>query len=744
MSMDRREFLQVSVLASGALALGVSFAGCSSGAQRRVQNIAEQTGAFRPNMYLTITPDDRVLVDVEKSEMGQGILTSHAMLVAEELGVDVERVEASSAPSGKEYQTSYGLQLTGGSTSAVESYVPVRKAAASAREMLVGAAAAQWGVDAGECDVENGIVLHAKSGREVRFGELTRAAAEVPIPDDPPIKEATDFEVVGTESQRVDGREKIDGSAIFGIDVEVPDMVNAVCIHPPVFGAEATSVDADQARSMPGVVDIIRLSCGVAVVAEKYWQARRAAAAVDVEWNEPIMTGLDSDQVRRAAAEAAQKPGREQFGEGDVGIMDERGDLTIVEADYTGPYLAHATMSPQNCTVHVRDGEVEVWAPTQAPTVVQEALARALGVSRSDVHVHVPLLGGGFGRRAVPDIAVEAALIAKEVDRPVKLTWSREDDTRGGYYRPINHNALRGAVDDEGNAVAWRYHNVSQSIVPDQGRPLGAVFPDWVPMRARGIKSESVFALIQSGSIPEIAAMEGAKPPYDIDHVSLAYTPIRTPVPVTFWRAVGHSHNGFVVESFVDELAHAAGADPYQFRRQMLGDEPEILEVLDLAADIGDWGEPLPDGFGRGIAVHHSFDTPVAQVIEAGLVDGAIEMRRIVCVVNCGIALNPDIVRAQMEGGIIYGLSAALRQKITFTDGRIDQGNFDDYPMMTMSDTPEFEIHIVDSTDDPTGVGEPGLPPAPAALANAIYDAAGIRLRDMPFEDALAEFAEED
>ncbi len=738
MTMDRREFLQVSVVASGALVLGVSFAGCS-GAQRQMRRVAEESGDFRPNMFLTITPDDRILVDVEKSEMGQGILTSHAMLVAEELGVDPDRVEASSADSEKQYQTSYGLQMTGGSTSAVESYVPVRKAAAAAREMLVAAAAAQWGVSSTECETSDGLVRHQNGERQFRFGELTRAAAEVPIPDDPPIKDVEEFEVVGTSARRTDGLEKVDGSAIFGIDVDVPNKVCALCIHPPVFGAEPVSFDADEALSMRGVIDVIAIDSGVAVVADKYWQARRAAPTVKVEWNEPLMTGLSSDQVRAAAADAARKVGREQYGDGDVDVIDERDDLTVVEAEYTGPYLAHATMSPQNCTVHVRDDGVEAWAPTQAPTIVQEALARAVGVSRGDVLVHVPLLGGGFGRRAVPDVAVEAALISKAVDRPVQLIWSREDDTKGGYYRPINHNALRGAVDESGDVVAWRYHNVSQSIVPDVGRPLAAVFPEWLPMRSRAIKTETLFGLMLSGSLPEIVAMEGALPPYHIDNIRLEYTPIRTPVPVAFWRAVGHSYNGFVVESFVDELAHAAEADPYQFRRKMLGNEPELREVLDLAAEAGDWGEPLPEGFGRGIAAYESFDTPVAQVIEAGLIDGEIVLRRIVCVVNCGIALNPDIVRAQMEGGIIYGLSAALRQKVTFDGGRVNQGNFDDYPMMTMQDTPEIEVHIVESDDDPTGVGEPGLPPAAAALANAIYDAAGIRLRDMPFEDALAE-----
>lgn len=610
--------------------------------------------------------------------------------------------------------------------------------------MLIAAAAAEWGVEASECTVNKGSVRHNTSDRTLRYGELAQAAVHVSIPDDPPIKDAKDFEIIGTPSTRIDGRAKVDGSALFGIDVTVPDMVCALCIHPPVMGAEATSVDDERARQMTGVIDVVNLPCGVVVVADKYWQARRAAPSISIEWSEPLLAELNSEQVRATAAATAKKEGRVQLDDGDVAIIDERDDLTVVEADYASPYLAHAPMEPQNCTVHVRDDEVEVWAPTQSPTVVQEAIARLLGISRSDVTVHVTLLGGGFGRRLVPDFAVEAAMISQAMDRPVQLIWSREDDTRCGYYRPINHNTLRGAVDNDQNIVAWRYHNVSQTILPDVAPTLAAVFPEWFPMAARQIKSETLHGLVHSGSIPEILAMEGAKPPYGIDNIRLEYTPIRTPMPVCLWRAVGHSFNGFVVESFVDELAHAAGADPYEFRRKMLSDDPALLEVLDRVAEAADWGEPLPDGVGRGIAAHESFGTPVAQVIEASLEDGAIKMHRIVCVVNCGIALNPDIVRAQMEGGIIYGLSAALRQKITFSNGQVDQGNFDDYPMITMVDTPPMEVHIIDSTDEPTGVGEPGLPPAAPALANAIFDASGVRLRDMPFEDSLANLRSED
>ena len=739
MTMNRRDFLRVSTLAGGAFLMGVSFAGCS-GPQRQMRQTAEESGDFRPNLFITITPDDRILVDVEKSEMGQGIWTSHAMLVAEELEVDPARIQASSADAAREYQTSFGLQQTGGSTSASESYIPIRKAAAAAREMLLAAAAATWSVPRDECIAKNGKIHHQKSDRSLRYGELTKTAAEQSIPSDPVIKKPGDFNVVGSAASRTEGRAKVDGTAVFGIDIDVPDMVRAICLHPPVFGAEVVELDADEARAMPGVLDVFALSCGVAVVAEKYWQARRAANLVDVQWSRPALTKLSSHQVRDAAADAAQKPGKKQFSRGNINVIDRRDDLTVVEADYSAPYLAHAPMEPQNCTVHVRENDVIVWAPTQSPTVVQEAVARITGVSRSDVTVHIPLLGGGFGRRLAPDFTAEAALISQVVGRPVQLIWSREDDTRGGYYRPLNHNRLRGAIDKEGNLVAWYYHNVSQSILPDSTPSLATIFPEWIPMAARRILAKSAHAVIHSGTMPEILAMEGAHPPYAVDNIRLEHSPIRTPIPVCFWRAVGHSYNGFVVESFIDELAIAAGQDPYEFRRELLTDEPILRDVLVQAAEAADWGAPLPEGYGRGIAVHESFGTSVAEVVEAGIIDGAIDIKRVVCVVNCGVALNPDIVRAQMEGGIIFGLSAALHQKITFTDGVIDQGNFDDFPLMTMHETPPIEVHIVESTADPTGAGEPGLPPVAAALANAIYDAAGIRLRDMPFDDALSEY----
>lgn len=739
MSMDRRDFLKVSTAAGGGFLLGIALPGCAGPQQRRMRDVAEASGDFRPNMYLRITPEDEIHLNVEKSEMGQGVLTSHAMLAAEELEVDVARVQARSADAGPEYRTSFGQQNTGGSLSVAESWVPVRKAAAAARQMLIAAAAARWEVPAEACAAVDGAVVHEHSGRQLRYGALAAEAARQSIPSDPPLKNPGDFEVVGTGATRVDGRAKVDGTATFGMDVDLPGMLRAFVLHPPVFGAEVTSLTAEAARSMPGVVDIFTFSRGVAIVAEKYWQARRAAKAVDVEWSDAPADDLHSEDIADVAARTARGTGKTQHAVGNVERAFIRDDLTVVEAEYTGPYLAHATMAPQNCTAHVQkdEAEAEVWAPTQSPTLAQEITARILGIARRDVTVHPTLLGGGFGRRLAPDFVAEAVMIARRVDAPVKMVWSREDDIRAGYYRPSNHNAMRAAIDKEGRPVAWRYHSVSQPLLADWDPFLSAAMPDWIPRATRQILEKSVQGLSHAGSAPELLAMEGAEPRYDIPNLRLEYTPIRTPIPVCSWRSVANSYNGFVIESFVDELAEAAGVDPLEYRRRHLGDHPRLHGVLERAAEMGDWGSPTPQNIGRGIAASTTFGTPCAQVVEAGVVDGEIRVKRVVCAVDCGVAVNPDLVVAQMEGSIIWALSAAIHQEITVEGGRVRQGNFDDYHALRLFESPRIDVHVVDSDAAPTGAGEPGVPPLAPALANAIYDATGHRLRHMPFGPAL-------
>lgn len=740
--MNRREFLRVSALTTGALVIGVQFSGCSSTkkAQREMEKLAAETGEFAPNMYITVMPDNRVLVAVEKSEMGQGVLTSHAMLVAEELDVPLDQIDAFSADGAPQW----GMQMTGGSTSTSQTYIPVRTAAASAKVMLLGAAAAKWGVPAAELEGVDGVVRHAASGRKETYGALAKDAAKQPIPQDPPLKNPADFKVLGKKAIRTDARAKVDGTAVFGMDVVVDGMVNAYIVRPRVMGAKPLSFDGSAAKKEPGVVDVIGFERGVAVLAEKYWQARRAALKLEIEWSDSRHSSMNTAKIRAMGYDAVGGKGTSYHNEGNVKRAMKREGVKTIEAIYEAPFLAHATMSPQNCTAHVRENEVEIWAPTQAPPIAQEVASRITGIPRDKVIAHVTLLGGGFGRRAGPDFVAEAVELSKRCGRPVKVVWSREDDMSGGYYRPFAINKMEGGVDADGKPIAWRYHSVSQPISTDFANWLSVIFPDWMPNITTKVMTRSIGTMFRSGLVPEVISTEGARHvAYDIENQSIEFTPLQTTVPVTFWRSVGHSYNGFVVESFSDELAHLAGEDPFEFRRKHIKD-PRLKAVLERAAKEAGWGEPTEEGYGRGIAAHFSFDSYVAEVVEAGLKDGEIDVRRVTCVVDCGVTVNPDIVKANMESSIIFGLSAAIWQKITFEDGVVQQGNFDDYPLMRMFQTPEIDVHIMESNAPPTGVGEPGLPPAAPALANAIFAANGIRMRKMPFVDALADHFEKE
>ncbi|MEL6181257.1 MAG: molybdopterin cofactor-binding domain-containing protein, partial [Myxococcota bacterium] len=494
--MNRRTFMQLMGWAGGGLVLGVGPGGCAHPQIRRMTERAATTGEFEPNIFLTITPDDRVLVAMNKAEMGQGVMTGTATLVAEELEVPISQVEPFHAFK-PEFETSVGeasidtggligMQLTGGSSSTPENFVPVRRAAASAREMLVAAAAAQWGVAATSCVAREGRVLHEASGRSLRYGELTRQAAQQPLVESPSLKKRSAFTQIGKRTVRTDARCKVDGSGQFGTDITLPNLVRACVIHPPTLGAKATAVESEAARAMVGVVDIFPFERGVAVVAEKYWQARRAAAAVKVTWSGGILNGLNTDELRTAALARLDRPGDHTMrDDGDLDEAMERTDVTTLVADYDVPYLAHAPMEPMNATVHVQEDKVTVWAPNQSPTVMAEAVSRVLRIKRSDVTVHTTLLGGGFGRRGVPDFVVEATLIAQRIQRPVQLIWSREDDTKLGYYRPLATFRMQGALDDQGKAVALAYRSASQSIILEQMPTIGSVFPDWIPLMGR-------------------------------------------------------------------------------------------------------------------------------------------------------------------------------------------------------------------------------------------------------------------
>jgi isoquinoline 1-oxidoreductase beta subunit len=705
----RREFLLASASVGGGLVLGFYLPPRSV----VIAAAAAEPSGVVPDAWLRIAPDGTVTIIVAKSEMGQGVYTSMPMLIAEELEADWSRVRIEPSPVAAVYNhTVYGVMVTGGSTSVSSSWEQLRTVGAAAKQMLIAAAAKKWGVPASECRVREGIVSHSESGRTLGFGALAEDAAKQPVPKDVTLKDPKDFKLIGRPLHRLDSPAKIAGNAVFGIDVQRPGMLVAVVARPPVFGARLKSFKSEVARSVPGVRSVAQVPSGVAVIADGYWQALKGREALEIEWVEGEGTSLSSDGLREAYRALAEEPGTVTRSEGDAHAALAAADRTL-SAEYDVPYLAHAAMEPLNCVVDFRKDGCEIWTGTQFQTVDLNAAAKAAGLQPEQVQIHTTYLGGGFGRRANPasDFVVEAVHVARAAKAPVKVIWSREDDTRGGWYRPLWYSRLQGGLDAGGTPVAWSHRIVGQSIL--SGTPFEQA------VIAQGFDGTSV---------------EGAMElPYAIPNLLVDLHSPTQAVPVQWWRSVGHSHTGFVVESFFDELAHAAGYDPYRLRRRLLADKPRHRGVLDLAAKKSGWGESLPRGRGRGIAQHHSFGSYVAQVAEVSVDEkGRIRVERVVCAVDCGRAVNPDTVRAQMESGIIFGLSAALYGEITLEKGRVRESNFDDYPVLRLDESPEIEVHIVESSEKPTGVGEPGVPPVAAAVANAVFAAIGARVRRLP------------
>lgn len=730
--LSRRGFLHGALIGGGALTLAVSCGGGNSGALR-IRH-ADQTGELAANMYVTVMPDGRISLIVNKAEIGQGVTTAYTTLAAEELNVPLDRIDVHYADSNAQMRSSFNMQITGGSTSTKEGFTAVRHAAAAAREMLVAAAATGWSVPASECRAEDGFVVHGSS--KASYGELTKRAAHERIPDKPRLKSPKEFTLIGKVNHRVDARAKATGTAQFGIDVSVPNMVHAVAIHGPVFGAHPDKVTADAARKQPGVIDVIPFRWGVAVVAEKYWQALAASREVSVTWSKGEVAGLDTAAMHQAMR-TYEDDGNKVVDEGNAGKGLAHAQAKVAGV-YEAPYLAHAAMEPQNATVSVTGKKAEVWAPNQSPTIVQAIVAHAIGAADEDVMVHTTLSGGGYGRRAYPDVCAQAALISKHVKRPVKLVWSRESDMTQAFYRPIFAVKYEGGVAD-GKVSGARMHVISQSI-PLSAKDIMAPALAGVPGALKPMFINSLLAMFSTNTIGDVFATEGLQnTPYKLKNVEMMASPVHTKLPVATWRSVGNSVTGFAMESFVDELAHAAKQDPIAFRKQLLPSDARRTRVLDALAQLSSWGTPPPKGIGRGLARHFAFETEVGEVAEVEIVDDRIKVRRVYCVVDCGIAVNPDLVRAQMEGGIIFGLSAALDQEITLVDGVVQQTNFDTFPLLRMYEAPEIIVQILDSDRDPTGAGEPGLPPIAPAVANAVFALTGVRLRRMPLQRAWNE-----
>ncbi len=706
-AIARRDFLKVSVAASGGLLIGFHFPGIG---KLSAQQAA--TSSFMPNAFVRIGTDERVTVIVNHSEMGQGVYTSLPMLLAEELDADWTKVGYESAPVDPKYNhPAFGMQMTGGSSSVWSGLEQFRQAGAAARAMLIAAAAQQWNVDASSCRTESGAVLTG-SDRKLSYGHLAAAAAKLTPPAKVQLKDPKTFKLIGKPIKRLDTPDKLNGRVEFGIDVKLPGMLTAVIARPPIFAAKMKTVDDARARSMPGVRKIVAIPAGIAVVADTFWQAKTARDALRVEWDEGSMRDFDTSKMMQDFRERAKTPGTSVRKDGDAEAAFA-GAAKKLEAVYEVPYLSHLMMEPLNCTVDLKADSCEVWTGSQFQTIDRANAAKAAGLPPEKVQLHTTFLGGGFGRRANPasDFTVEAVHVAKAAGAPVKVIWTREDDMAGGWYRPAFLHAIAGGVDASGNAVSWRSRLVGQSIMA--GTPFAA--------------------MMMKGKAYDPASVEGVDDlPYSIPNVTVESHQAEIAVPVQWWRSVGHSHTAFAVECFVDELAALAGKDPYQFRRALLQKQPLHLGVLDLAAQKAGWDKPLPPGMGRGIAVHFAFASYSAHVAEVSVKDNQVRVHRMVCAIDCGQYVNPNIIQAQAEGGAIFGASAALFQELTFANGRLQQTNFHTFPVMRINECPEIETHIVENNEKSGGIGEPGVPCAAPAIANAIFAATGKRIRKLP------------
>ncbi len=723
-ALDRRQILRGGAAVGAGLVMGL-YLPRPGAAKMAVAGAAEDAAAgdLAPNAFVRIAADDSVTVISKHIEFGQGTYTGLATVLAEELDADWSQVRVESAPADVERYANlmFGAQGTGGSTAMANSWEQMRRAGATARALLVAAAAESWAVAAGEIEVDAGVVRHPASGRSARFGELVEKAAGMEPPAEVELKDPKEFTLIGREDlPRVDVAEKCRGAAEYTFDLAPDGVLTALLARPPRFGGKLARVNDEAARKVPGVVAVLVVPQGVAVVAEGFWAARQGRAALEIEWDESAAETRGSAELVAEYRKLLDRPGAPARRDGDADAALARA-ARVITADYEFPYLAHAPMEPLDCVVQLTEDGCEAWAGSQLQTVDQAVIAGTLGVAPEKVRLHTLLGGGSFGRRATPDadVAGEAAAIAKAHGgrRPIKLVWTREDDIRGGRYRPLTVHRLSAGLDEAGRIVAWRHRIVGQSIVA--GTPFeGALVRD-------GIDGTSV---------------EGARGlPYAIPDLSVELHTTAVGVPVLWWRSVGHTHNGYATETFLDELAQAAGRDPFELRRELLEDHPRHRAVLELAAEKAGWGKALPAGRARGIAVHESFSSFVAEVAEVALGDdGLPRVERVVCAVDCGIAINPDNIRAQMESGIGYGLGAALHNEIVLEGGRVRESNFHDYRPLRIDEMPRVEVHVVPSGEAPTGVGEPGVPPIAPAVANAYFHLTGQRVRRLPFRHLSA------
>ncbi len=731
MKLSRREFIKAGGTGSGALVIGLTLPGCSRSGGPRIT----EDGSWTPNAWLVLDGSGDVTFTLDRVEMGQGTYTGLTTLVAEELDVHPESVRIIFAPVGDAYANpEYILQVTGGSTSLATSWERLRKAGAGARALLVKAAAEVWQVEPGDIRTDEGALYHPDGTQTMAYSDVVELAARQRMPDEIPLKLPENFRYIGRHDKRLDAYAKVTGRAVYGLDVERPDMVYAVVSRPPRVGAKVDAVDDSAALAQKGVVDVFTIERGVAVVADSYWHARKAQEKLRIEWDERDAFRGDHESIFQDYRKAADDSrGDTERSNGNARSVLRRADR-VFTAEYEAPFLAHATMEPQNCTAEVTARGLEIWAPTQAPDIARIAAARVTAFSPGDIEVHTTFLGGGFGRRLTQEYVEEAAAIAEKLDRPVKLIWSREEDIRHDMYRPGMLHRFQASLNGEG-IEAWDHQITGPLIFDYFARNAAATQYPWVPrflydtMARVGRLTEGTFLTPKDHS-----AIEGAvEVPYGAPNILVRHTQADAGVPISYWRAVGHSHNGFAVETFMDELAHEAGVDPVEFRLRHLTDKPRHRAVLEKVAEAADWKGSMNEDHARGVAVHWSFGSYVAQIVEASIENQRILVHRVSCAIDCGQIVNPDIVRMQMESGINFGLSAALHGRIDWDEGRVRQSNFHDYRLLQQDESPAMDIVLVDSEEDPSGVGEPGLPPVIPALGNALFALTGKRQRSTPF-----------
>jgi isoquinoline 1-oxidoreductase beta subunit len=755
---SRRRFLLAGAALSGGLLVGC---GAPTPHDRLggPDVLPKKDGHIALNGWVRIGDDGTVTVAVPRTEMGQGVFTALPLLLAEELDANWDDVRVEAAPVDRIYANQammlnalpfgveedgwlvragagamerlgslLSLQVTGGSSSIRDAWGPLRVAGATARAMLVQAAANRWQVDAGLCRTDAGHVVHPDGQKRFAYGALAAEAVKVSPPERVRLKDAAQFRLIGRAVQRLDIPAKVDGSAVFGVDVRVPEMVFASLIQAPVFGSDVVSFDGSEALKQRGVIQVIRIPHAVAVIADNWWRAKQARSFVKVKWSTTPHDGFSSQALARLADDALrQERGLSYLSRGDaedqIAQAGQASASRVLEARYHAPYLAHAALEPINCTARVHEGRVEVWASTQAASLARWRAAQVAGVETEQVTLHLPLVGGGFGRRLEIDMVVQAVQLAMQTrGRPVKMVWTREEDTQHDFYRPAAWAQFRAALDEKGRVIAWHNRVAAQ---PPSNMATVRLLP-WA-----------------SSKLPDKSQIEGAfDVPYAIEHMKVQQVQIESPVPVGFWRSVGHSYNAFFTECFADELAHAEGVDPVAWRRVRLGTQPRHRAVLDEVARRSGWGAVLPAGRARGVALQGSFGSICAQVVEASLDDGVVNVHRVTCVIDCGVVVHPDNVIAQMQGSIVFALTAALYGEITVSDGRVQQSSFPDQPLLSLSRMPRVDVHLMPSAAPPGGVGEPGVPPLAPALANALFGLTGKRLRSLPLRpDAATKLA---